>query len=79
MTKEYKFDDKLSLTVLSLMYPKISFYYYSPLGFDLFIYKFDPNKQQTVIIRTHIYENSIPGINIFLVKNPTKQRKVGFV
>ena len=79
LTKEYKFDDKLCLTVLSLMYPKLSFYCYSPLDFDLFIYKFDPKKQQTVIIRTHIYINSIPDINIFLIKNPTKNRKVGFL
>ena len=74
-TKEFKFDDKLCLTVLSLMYEQITFYCYSPLDFDLFIYKFDPNKQQTVIIRTHIYKNSIPGIKIFLMKNPTKQKK----
>ena len=54
LTEEYKFDDKLCLTVLSLMYPKISFYCYSPFNFDLFIYNFDPNKQQTLIIRTDI-------------------------
>ena len=58
------------------MYPKISFYCYSPLDFDLFIYKFDSKKKQTVIIRTHIYENSIPGINIFLIKKPTKNRNI---
>ena len=75
LTKEFKFDDKLCLTVLSLMYQNITFYCYSPLDFDLFIYKFDPNKQQTVIIRTYIYENSIPGINIFLMKKTTKQKK----
>ena len=61
------------------MYEQITFYSYSPLDFDLFIYKFDPKKQQTVIIRTHIYINSIPDINIFLIKNPTKNRKVGFL
>ena len=75
LTKEHKFDDKLCLTVLSLMYKKITFYCYSPLDFDLFIYNFDRNKQQTLIIRTHIYENSIPGINIFLMKKPTKQQQ----
>ena len=77
-TKEHKFDDKLCLTALSLAHSKISFYCYSPLDLDLFIYKFDSEKHQTVIIRTHIYENSIPGINIFLMKKPTKNRKVGF-
>ena len=77
LTKEHKFDDKLGLTVLSLMYPTISFYCYSPLDFDLFIYKYDPNKQQTEIIRTHIYEKSSTGKNIFLMKHPTKQKKVG--
>ena len=51
LTKEFKFDDKLCLTALSLMYQNITFYCYSPLDFDLFIYKFDPKKQQTVIIR----------------------------
>ena len=68
----------MCLTVLSLMYQKITFYCYSPLDFDVFIYKFDPNIQQIVIIRTHIYENSIPGINIFLMKKPTKQKKVEY-
>ena len=68
LTTEHKFDDGLCLTVLSLMYPKIYFYCYSPLDFDLFIYKFDSEKQQTVIIRTYTYENSIPGTNIFLMK-----------
>ena len=77
MTKEYKFDDKLCLTVLSLMYKQITLYCYSPLDFNLFIYKYDPNKQQTEIIRTHIYENSRTGKNIFLMKNPTKQKKEG--
>ena len=77
LTKEHKFDDKLGFTVLSLMYPTISFYCYSPLEFDLFIYKYDTNKQQTEIIRTHIYENPSTGKNIFLMKHPTKQKKVG--
>ena len=78
LTKEHKFDDKLGLTVLSLMYPTISFYCYSPLDFDLFIYKYDHNKQQTEIIRTHIYEKSSTGKNgknIFLMKHPTRQKK----
>ena len=80
LTKEHKFDDKLGFTVLSLMYPTISFYCYSPLDFDLFIYKYDHNKQQTEIIRTHIYEKSSTGKNgknIFLMKHPTRQKKVG--
>ena len=47
------------------MYEQITFYCYSPLDLDLFIYKYDPNKQQTEIIRTHIYENSSNGKNIF--------------
>ena len=75
LTKEHKFDDRLGLTVLSLMYPTISFYCYSPLDFDLFIYKYDPNKQQTKIIRTHIYEKLSTGKNIFLMKHPTRQKK----
>ena len=69
LTTEHKFDDKLCLSVLSLMYPTISFYSYSPLDFDLFMYKFDFEKQQTVIVRTHIYENSIDATNIFLIKS----------
>ena len=44
LTRVHKFDDKLCLTVLSLMYPKILFYCYSPLDFNLFIYKFDLEK-----------------------------------
>ena len=75
LTKEHKFDDRLGLTVLSLMYPTISFYCYSPLDFDLFIYKYDPNKQQTEIIRTHTYIKSSTGKNIFLMKHPTRQKK----
>ena len=45
LTTEHKFDDKLCLTVLPLMYPTIPFYCYSPLDFYLFIYKFDSKKQ----------------------------------
>ena len=75
ITTVYKFDDKLCLALLSLKYPTISFYCYSPLDFDLFIYKYDPNKQQTKIIRTHIYEKSSTGKNIFLMKHPTRQKK----
>ena len=78
LTIYHKFDDKLCLTVLSMIYPTKSFYCNSPLDFELFIYKFCSDKQQTVIIRFHIYEKSIDGINIFLMKKPTKQRKLGF-
>ena len=77
LTTEHKFDDKLCLIVLSLMYPTIWCYCYSPLDVDLFIYIFDYEKQQTVIIRTHIYENLIDVTNIFLIKKKTKQRKLG--
>ena len=75
LTTKHKFDDKLCLTVLSLMYPTILFYCYSPLDFDLCIYKFDYEKQQTVIVRTHIYENSIDATNIFLIKKVDKAKK----
>ena len=51
----YKFDDKVSLTVLSLMYPINSFYGYSPFDLELFIYKSDSKKQETKIVPTHIY------------------------
>ena len=37
LTKVHKFDDKLCLTVLSLIYPTILFHCYSPLDLDLFI------------------------------------------
>ena len=37
ITTEHNFDDKLCLTVLSLMYPTIAFYCYSPINFDSFI------------------------------------------
>ena len=77
LTNKHKFDDKLCLTVLSLMYPTILFYYYFPLDFNLFIYKLYYEKKQTVVIRTHIYENSINATNIFLIKNQTKHRKLG--
>ena len=69
LTSVHKFDDKLCLTVLSLMYLIISCYCYFPLDFDLFIYKFDSEKKQTVVIRSHIYENSIDATNIFLIKS----------
>ena len=48
---------------------KKSFYCYSPLDFDLFIYKFDSEKQETIIVRTHIYEISIDATNIYLIKS----------
>ena len=69
LTTVHKFGDKLCLTVLSLMYPKISFYCYFPLDFDLFRYKFYSDKEETVIVRTHIYENLINATNIFLIKS----------
>jgi len=69
ITTVYKFDDKLCLALLSLKYPTISFYCYSPLDFDIFIYKFDSDKLQIVFVRTHIYENSIDATNIFLIKS----------
>ena len=74
ITTEHNFDDKLCLTVLSLMYPTILFHCYSPLDFDLFIYKFDSDKQEKVIARTHIYENSINATNIFLIKKQIKKK-----
>ena len=77
LTSVHKFDDKLCLTLLSLMYPTILFYCYSPLDFNLFIYKLYYEKKQTVVIRTHIYENSINATNIFLIKNQAKHRKLG--
>jgi len=76
-TNVHKFDDKLCLTVLSLMYPTISFYCYSPLDLDLFIYKFDVETKATVVIRTHIYHKSNDAINIFLIKKKSKHKKTG--
>ena len=74
LTKVHKFDDNLWLTVLSLMYPTISFYCYSPLDLDLFIYKFDVETKATIVIRTHIYHKSTDAINIFLIK---KSQRIG--
>ena len=69
LTTVHTFDDIFCFTMLSLMYPKLLFYCYSPLDFDLFIYKFNSEKQETIIIRTHIYENSVDVTNIYLIKN----------
>ena len=74
LLKVYTFDDKLCLTVLSLMYPTISFHCYSPLDLDLFIYKFDVETKSTVVIRTHIYDQSTDAINIFLTKKTVKAK-----
>ena len=71
LTKEHKFDDKLCLTVLSLMHEKLLFIVILHL---ILMYSYTNlilTNSKTVIIRTRIYENSIPGINIFLMKKPT--------
>ena len=78
LTKVHKFDDKLCLTVLSLMYPTILFYCYSPLDLDLFIYKFDVETKATVVIRTPIYHKLNDAINIFLIKKSQSIRKQDF-
>ena len=68
ITQVHKFDDKLCLTVLSLMYPTIALDCYSPIDFDVFIYKFDSEKKETQIVRTHIYNGTIDIIQIHLIE-----------
>ena len=68
ITQVHKFDDKLCLTVSSLIYSTIAFYCYSPIDFDLFIYTFDSEKKDTKIVRTHIYNDTIDVIQSHLIK-----------
>tara|TARA_B100000780_G_scaffold139872_1_gene97949 strand:- start:264 stop:737 length:474 start_codon:yes stop_codon:yes gene_type:complete len=49
------FDMSNCLTILSIMYPTLSFYCYSELNNDVHIYKFKETENKTIIERTNIY------------------------
>ena len=50
------------------MYPTIALDCYSPIDFDVFIYKFDSEKKETQIVRTRIYNGTIDIIQIHLIE-----------